>query len=104
MELPVGSVSDCTPHAMIMFLVAQNENASTIHPQNSPDLAYSVYHLFGIQKASLSGQHFTTNTEVEKWMRAFFADLDRNVYDAGIRKLMPYYEKCLELRLNYVEK
>ncbi len=74
------------------------------HPVYSPDLAPSDYHLFGILKTSLGGQRFTRNAEVEKWVRAFFANLHRSVYTAGIRKLVPHYEKCLEQRENYVEK
>ncbi len=97
-------MSDCTPHAVIMFLIVQNKKASAIHQKHSPDLAPSYYHLIGILKASLGEQRFTMNAEVEKSMRAFFPNLDRNVYDARICKLVPHYEKCLEWRGNYVKK
>ncbi len=100
-----SAVSDCTPCAVIMFLVMQNKIASTIHWQHSLDLAPSDYHLFGILKTSLGEQCFTTNAKVEKWTRrAFFANLDRSVYDAGICKLVQCYEKYLEWHRNYVKK
>ncbi len=86
-----------------MFLIAQNKNARAIHRQHSPDLAPSDYHLFGILKTPLGGQHLTTNAEVEKWMHAF-ANLDRSVYDAGMCKLVLRYEKYLERSGNCVEK
>ncbi len=89
-------MSDCTPHAVIMFLIVRNKNVSAICRQPSSDLAPSYYYLFGILKTSLGEQHFITNTEVKKWARAFFANLDRSVYDAGLCKLVPRYEKCLE--------
>ncbi len=98
MELPVRGVSNCTPHAVIMFLMARNENVSAILRQHLPDLAPTDNHLFGILKTSPGGQCFTTNAEVEKWTCAFFANLNRCVYDAGISKLVPHYEKCLEWR------
>ncbi len=102
-ELPLTGVAISTPRAVIMFLAAQNENTSAFHRQHSPDLVPSDYHLFGIPKRQL-GRRFTTNAEVEKWTCPFFADLDWSIYDAGVCKLVPLYEKCLEQRGNYVEK
>ncbi len=61
------------------------------------------YHLFGILKTSLDGR-FTTNNEAEKWTCAFFAHLDRSVYDAEMCKLVPRYEKCLEWCRNLMNK
>ncbi len=104
MELPVRGVSDCTSRAVIFFLVAWNGNKSAIHWEHSPDLAPSDYHLFGILKTLLGEQRFIKNDEVEKWTRAFFANLDSSVYDVGICKLVPHYEKCLERCENYVKK
>ncbi len=45
-----------------------------------------------------------TNAEDEKWKHTFFANSDKSIYDAGLRNLVPRYEKCLERCGNYVKK
>ena len=69
----------------------------------APDLAPSDYHLFMHLKKWLSSQSFEDDdrmkTGVTTWFKSLAAD-----FDTGIRKLVPRYQKCVEVRGDYVEK
>lgn len=74
------------------------------HPPYSPDLAPSDYHLFPAMKTWLATQRFDTDAElhagVNQWLKSQAADFYRD----GIEKLVPRYDKCLNLNGDYVEK
>jgi len=74
------------------------------HPPYSPDLAPSDFHLFPAMKTWLATQRFDTDEElhsgVNQWLKSQAADF----YREGIEKLVPRYDKCLNLNGNYVEK
>jgi len=73
------------------------------HPQYSPDLAPSDYHLFGPLKEHLGGKRFCTNVEViqdvQEWLHwqpkdFFLSDI--------IRKLPDHWCKCITNQGDYV--
>jgi hypothetical protein len=69
------------------------------HRPYSPDLAPSDYHL----KNWLGSQRFNNNEFMEgvkMWLSSMVADF----FDRGIQKLIPRYNKCLNLGDDYVEK
>lgn len=74
------------------------------HPPYSPDLAPSDYHLFPAMKTWLATQRFDTDAElhagVNQWLNSQAVDFYRD----GIEKLVPRYDKCLNLNGDYVEK
>jgi histone-lysine N-methyltransferase SETMAR len=73
------------------------------HPPYSPDLAPSDFHVFLHLKTFLGGQRFH-NDEVKEPVNMWFASQAASFYDAGIKKLVPHYDKCLNNGGNYVEK
>jgi hypothetical protein len=60
------------------------------------------------------GEHAMSDSMVRRWVRHFdkaaifvntwFASQAASFYDAGIQKLLPRYDKCLNNGGNYVEK
>ena len=49
------------------------------HPPSSPDLAQSVFHLFGPLKEFLGGQHFSTYDEVKQAVLGWFSRTDTSL-------------------------
>ena len=74
------------------------------HPPYSPDLAPSDYHLFSKRKVWLATQCFHTNEELMDGFKTWLHNLAAPFYDEGLRKLVPRYDKCLNVDGNYVEK
>jgi histone-lysine N-methyltransferase SETMAR len=74
------------------------------HPPYSPDLASSDFHVFLHLKTFLGGWQFHNDEEVKDAIKTWFASQVASLYDAGIRKLVPLYDKCLNNGGNYVEK
>lgn len=74
------------------------------HPPYSPDLAPSDYHLFLLLKQWLQSQRFENDDElmtgVTNWLKSLAADF----FDAGLKKLVQRYKKCVEVGGDYVEK
>jgi len=74
------------------------------HPPYSPDLAPSDYHLFLRLKKFLGCKRFDDDDDltdaVQKWLTSQAAAF----YEEGIQKLVPRYDKCLNIRGEYVEK
>lgn len=74
------------------------------HPPYSPDLAPSDFFLFPEMKTPLRGRRFENTDdviqEVEEWFSAKTADF----YNEGLRKVKRRWEKCVELKGDYVEK
>jgi histone-lysine N-methyltransferase SETMAR len=77
--------------------------ATQDHPPYSPDLAPSDFHVFLHLKTYLGDRQFH-NDEVKEAVNTWFASQVASLYDTGIQKLEPYYDKCLNNGGNYVEK
>ena len=74
------------------------------HPPYSPDLAPSDYHLFGPMKKMLGGLRFTSDLEAQTVVREWLAQQPASFFAEGIQKLVPRWDKCLNVRGGYVEK
>ena len=70
----------------------------------SSDLAPCDFFLFPNLKKSLAGQKFESNEEVIAATKAYFADLQKTCFPDGLKKLKHRWVKCIELKLDYVEK
>jgi len=73
------------------------------HPQYSPDLAQSDYHLFLHLRKFLGGKQFDNEDDlkdaVQKWLT-----LQAAAFYESIQKLVPRYDKFLNNGGDYVEK
>jgi len=49
------------------------------HPTYSPDLAPSDYHLFSSMNHALTGQHFNSYEDVQKWLDEWFASKEKEI-------------------------
>jgi histone-lysine N-methyltransferase SETMAR len=74
------------------------------HPPYSPHLAPSDFHVFLHLKTFLGGRRFHDDNEVKEAINTWFASQAASFYDAGIQKLVPSYDRCLNNGGNYVEK
>ena len=68
------------------------------------DLAPSDYHLFGPMKKMLGGLRFTSDLEAQTVVREWLAQQPASFFAEGIQKLVPRWDKCLNVRGGYVEK
>ena len=71
------------------------------HVPYSPDLAPFDYFLFPNMKSSLGGKRFSTNEEIIAAINEYF---DKNYFLEGIKKLEYRYNKCIQLKGDYVGK
>ena len=74
------------------------------HPPYSPDLTPSDYFLFANMKTWLEGKRFASNEEIIAATNEYFAGFDKNYFLEGIKKLDYRYNKCIQLKGDYVEK
>ena len=74
------------------------------HPPYSPDLAPSDYFLFPNMKTWLRGKRFSSNEEIIAATSEYFERFDKNYFLEVIKKLEYRYNKCIQLKGNYVEK
>ena len=74
------------------------------HVPYSSDFASSNYFLFPTLKKWLGGQRFINNEEVESAVNGYFDELDGSHYKQGIEAIEHRWEKCIELKGDYVEK
>jgi histone-lysine N-methyltransferase SETMAR len=66
-----------------------------LHPPYSQEPAPSDYHLF---------KRFHTNEELMNGINNWLHNLAAPFFDEGLQKLVPRYEKSLNVNGNYVEK
>ena len=87
-------------------VATNNDIANKIlpHPPYSPDLAPSDYHLFGPMKKMLGGLRFTSDLEAQTVVHEWLAQQPASFFAEGIQKLIPRWDKCLNIRGGYVEK
>jgi histone-lysine N-methyltransferase SETMAR len=74
------------------------------HHPCSPDLVPSDFHVFLHLKTVLSRWWFHDDYEVKEDVNTWFTSQVTSFYDAGIQKLVPRYDKCLNNGGNNVEK
>lgn len=74
------------------------------HPPYSPDLAPSNFFLFPKFKVWLGGQRFSSYKEVITSIEIYFAEQDINYYLNGLKEWKHRWEKCIDLKGEYVEK
>lgn len=74
------------------------------HPPYSPDLAPSDYHLFLELKKFLAGQRFESEVELQTSTANWLHSQAAQFYEEGMQKLVPRYDKCLNVQGDYVEK
>jgi histone-lysine N-methyltransferase SETMAR len=74
------------------------------HSPYSPDLALSDFYLFPELKLFLAGQRFSSNQEAIAAVVGYVADLTKNHYRDGIMALKHRWNKCINLKGDYVEK
>lgn len=74
------------------------------HPPYSPDLAPSDFHLFPQLKQHLGGRRFANEENLKEEVQTWLTSLAAEWYDAGLKKLLPRYQKCIEIQGDYVEK
>jgi len=74
------------------------------HPPYSSDLAPSDFCLFPKFKLFLAGQSFSSNQEAIAAVVGYVADLTKNHYRDGIMALKRRWNKCINLKGDYVEK
>jgi histone-lysine N-methyltransferase SETMAR len=65
------------------------------HPPYSPDLAPRDFHVFLHLKTFLGDRRFHDEDDVKEAVNTWFAPQASSFYDAGIQKLVPRYDKCL---------
>jgi hypothetical protein len=54
--------------------------------------------------SDLATQRFHTNEELMDGVNTWLHNLAAPVFDEGLQKLVPLYDKCLNVDCNYVEK
>ena len=74
------------------------------HPTYSPDLPPSDYQLFSKLKKDLRGEKFGDEEKVKTAVMELFADKVPEYFLRGIELLVPRYEKCVEIKADYIEK
>jgi len=103
---PLLQMDNARPHTarQTMAAVADLKWELLPHPAYSPDLAPSDYHLFGKLKEPLRGTHYESlkalQSDLKKWIR----DTPKEFFEAGLKLLPKRWQKCLELRGDYIEK
>jgi hypothetical protein len=73
------------------------------HPSSSPGLVPSDCHLFTKMKVWLATQRFHTSEEIMDGVNNWLHNL-APFFDEGLQKLVSWYDKCLNMDGNYVEK
>ena len=74
------------------------------HPPYSPDLAPCDFFLFPNMKKWLAGKRFMSNEDIIAKTDAYFETFPKSYFMDGLKKLEKRWEKCIELKGDYVEK
>ena len=93
-------------HKSVIAMAKLNELQFELlpHAPYSPDLAPSDYFLFPYLKKWLSGQRFSNDEEAISAVNGYFEEQDSSYYKKGIELIEHRWEKCIELKGDYVEK
>jgi len=74
------------------------------HPPYSPNMASSDYHLFGVVKNQMRGQHYETKEALQTAVRQCLRAAGTEFFRKGTFKLPERWEKCVQRNGDYVEK
>lgn len=74
------------------------------HPPYSLDLAPSDYYLFGHLKKALRGRRFLSDEELKGATKQWFLGQSQEFFCQGINKLYEWWDKCINIAGEYVEK
>jgi histone-lysine N-methyltransferase SETMAR len=74
------------------------------HPPYSPDLAPSDFYLFRHLKKFLRGRHFRDNEDLQGATEAWLGGRDKEFFEAGLVSLQDKWNKCIEVKGDYIEK
>lgn len=74
------------------------------HPEFSPDLTPSDYHLFAALKRFLQSKKFESRDQAIAEVEAFFDGLDDSFYRQGIEMLEKRWNDCIARRGDYIEE
>ena len=74
------------------------------HPPYSPDLAPSDYFLFRNLKSHLRGNRYSNNAEIIHAVESYFDSQEKSFYLEGISSLKVKWQKCIDVRGDYIEK
>lgn len=74
------------------------------HPPYSPDLAPSDFFLFRHLKKALRGRRFLDDEEVHTAAEQWFQDQPEMFYSGSLNELCHRWQKCIDIRGDYVEK
>ena len=93
-------------HASVNAMIKINELVFKLlsHAPYSPELAPSNYVFFSNLKKWLGGQRAANNEEVESAVNGCFKELDGSYYKHSIEAIEYRWEKCIELKGDYVKK
>ena len=86
------------------YLVYATKSFTLLHPPYSPNLAPSDYFLFPNMETWLGDERFSSNEEIIAATSEYFEGFDKNYFLQGIKKLEYRYNKCIQLKGDYVEK
>ena len=67
-----------------------------IHPQYSPDIAPSDFHLFRSLQNSLHGKNINSLEDCKRHLEQFFTQKDKKFWEEGIMKLPEKWQKVVE--------
>ena len=92
-------------HTSVIVMAKFNELKFKLlpHAPYLPDFAPSDYFLLPNLKKWLGDQRFTNNEEVESAVNGYFEDIAGYHYKKGIKATEHRWEKCVEIKGNYVE-
>lgn len=74
------------------------------HPPYSPDLAPSDFFLFPKLKEHIRGKQYSSDEEVMDAVNAFFEEQPPEFFLNGLKRWEHRWEKCIEVKGDYVEK
>ena len=74
------------------------------HLPYSPDVAPHEFHLFGLMKYGLHGQHFTSNDAVIAAVKQWVTSTGTDFYKCSIKSHVHRCQKCTGNGGDYIEK
>ena len=74
------------------------------HPDYSPDLAPSDFHLFGPLENALRGRRFSCDDDVKSAVYQWLLTQPKTFFADGIKKSVGRWEKCIAKQGDYIDK
>ena len=73
------------------------------HPPYNSDLATSDFHLFGMMKQGMEGNHYVSIIDVHRAAQSGLRQMPTKFYERGIFDVMPCWQKGTDGEADYVE-